>query len=73
MRYLLIPILVCAFGMSATVAMPSARLDIAGARAPNDVLLIAKKSPPSKRVAKRAKRAQKDLGGIHPLVGSGDY
>lgn len=74
MRYLLIPILVCAFGMSAAVAMPSARLDIAGARAPNDVLLIAKKSPPSKRVAKRAtKRAQKDLGGIHPLVGSGDY
>lgn len=74
MRYLLIPLLVCAFGMSAAVALPTARLDVAGASTPDDVLLVTKKSPASKRVAKRAtKQTSKGLGGIHPLVGSGDY
>ena len=74
MRYMLIPVLVCAFGMTAATALPAARPDLAAASRPDDVLLVAKKSPPPKRTTKQtAKSTRKTLGGIHPLVGSGDY
>ena len=70
MRHILIPILISAFGVSAAFALPSSPADVAGASAPNSVLLVAKKRPASRPVKKHT---QKNLGGIHPLVGSGDY
>ena len=70
MRHILTLILASAFGASAALALPTARPDVMGASAPDAILLVAKKKPAPKPAKKRT---QKNLGGIHPLVGSGDY
>lgn len=69
MRYVLAVILVCAAGMPAASALPNA--------GPNPVSVSASKADSIAPVAKRSKprpsRHSRGGGGIHPLVGSGDY
>ena len=74
MRYMLIPVLVCAFGAPTAFALPPTRPAATEASPPDQVLLVARKSPAPKPAKKHATKAKsKGLGGIHPLVGSGDY
>ncbi|MGA8169770.1 MAG: hypothetical protein WB816_02875 [Methylocystis sp.] len=67
MRYVLAAIFICALGLPEASALPTA-----GANS-----LVLTKAPPIEQVAKRNKarprRKSQDLGGIHPLVGSGGY
>ncbi len=71
MRYVLVAIFVCAVGMPAASALPTV--------SPNS-LSLSKAEPvahPVKRARPHARRqsrgASAGAGGIHPLVGSGDY
>jgi len=69
MRYVLVAIFVCGVGVPAASALPTV--------SPNSLSLS--KAEPIAHVAKRAHpRAHRQsrgsgAGGIHPLVGSGDY
>ena len=70
MRYVLVAIFVCAVGMPAASALPTV--------SPNSLSLL--KADPiaqasSKRARTHARRQSRGAGagGIHPLVGSGDY
>jgi hypothetical protein len=69
MRYVLVAIFVCAVGMPAASALPTV--------SPNSLSLS--KAEPIAQTAKRARpRPHRQsrgtgAGGIHPLVGSGDY
>lgn len=66
MRYLLAAMIVCA------VATPASALPAIGLNGPSVM-----KAAPILQVAKRSRasavRHRHGLGGIHPLVGSGDY
>ncbi|HEY8096742.1 MAG TPA: hypothetical protein VIE65_11725 [Methylobacter sp.] len=69
MRYVLVAIFVCAVGMPAASALPAV--------SPNS-LSLSKAEPiaqPVKRARPHARRQSRGAGagGIHPLVGSGDY
>ncbi len=70
MRYVLVAFFVCAVGMPAASALPTV--------SPNS-LSLSKADPiaqaSSKRARPRAHRQSRgsSAGGIHPLVGSGDY
>ena len=69
MRYVLVAIFVCAVGMPAASALPTV--------SPNS-LSLSKAGPvaqPIKRARPHARRQSRaaGAGGIHPLVGSGDY
>ncbi|MBI1981524.1 MAG: hypothetical protein HYS63_08235 [Methylocystis sp.] len=66
MRYLLAALLVCA------VAAPPAS---AASSKPSAKAVAAAKSDQGAKTGKRARQSSdsKGLGGIHPLVGSGDY
>jgi hypothetical protein len=71
MRYVLVAIFVCAVGMPAASALPTV--------SPNS-LSLSKAEPvaqPVKRARPHARRQSRGssagAGGIHPLVGSGDY
>jgi hypothetical protein len=66
MRYLLVAMIVCA------AATPASALPAVGSNGPSvmkaaPIVQVAKRSRPS------AVRHRHSLGGIHPLVGSGDY
>jgi hypothetical protein len=67
MRYVLVAIFVCAVGMPAASALPTV--------SPNSLSLL--KADPIEQAGKRARprahRQSRGAGGIHPLVGSGDY
>jgi hypothetical protein len=67
MRYILAAIFVCALGMPAVSALPSAGLNGLSMSKVSPVVQVAKHSRP------RASRRGSSAGGIHPLVGSGSY
>jgi hypothetical protein len=67
MRYVLAAIFVCAVGMPAASALPTV--------SPNSLSVL--KANPIVQVVRRKRphthRHSRSSGGIHPLVGSGDY
>ena len=66
MRVFIAVFLTLALGAPVALAIPAARPgSLALAPAAGSVTLVAKRA--------KAKRGKPDLGGIHPLVGSGDY
>ena len=66
MRYVLVALFSCALAAPA-FALPAAPLGVSDGK---PVVQVAKKS---KAPAKRQSRGGASSGGIHPLVGSGDY
>lgn len=68
MRYLLAVMLSCAVAAPAALALPTAAPLALSEAAP--IVKIAKKSKPP---VQRHSRGGANSGGIHPLVGSGDY
>ena len=62
----------------AAIAMPLAKAPMPALSSANEAIIaVAKKRAPAKARpkarARKARRGKPDLGGIHPLVGSGDY
>ena len=62
----------------AAFAMPASKAPIPAVSPANEAIIaVAKKRAPAKARPKartrKARRGKPDLGGIHPLVGSGDY
>lgn len=70
MRFLIATILICALGAPVVCAMPVAK---SGAQ-PSSPLVDIKAKVKGGKSSHAASRSRKgDAGGIHPLVGSGDY
>jgi hypothetical protein len=68
MRYVLAGIFICAIGASAASAMPAASAVKVGLSNADDAISqVAKRSRPA------AQKKSRGAGGIHPLVGSGEY
>ena len=67
MRYVLVPIFVCAVGMPAVSALPTVSPNsVSVSKADPEVRVVRRNRPHSHRHSRRE-------DGIHPLVGSGDY
>ncbi|MCB1539841.1 MAG: hypothetical protein KDJ25_03000 [Rhodoblastus sp.] len=81
MRVLISVFLTLALGAPVALAIPAAQPGLlVSSPAAGVVRLVAKRAkakaapkPAAKAKARKAKRGKPDLGGIHPLVGSGDY
>lgn len=69
MRYVLAVIFVCTLGMPAASAMPAPSPDRVSASKADFLTQASKRSRP--RVQRQSRGG--GAGGIHPLVGSGDY
>jgi hypothetical protein len=68
MRYVLVALFVCAVGMPAASALPTLSLHSVSAPKADPVVQVVRRiRPPPHRHVRRGD------GGIHPLVGSGDY
>jgi len=67
MRYVLAAIFVCALGMPAASALPTVSPNSLSVLKANPFVQAAKRNRP------RAHSHGGAAGGIHPLVGSGDY
>jgi len=73
MRYILAICFVCTIGAPGARAMPWIGSDAAFVRNADAVVKLAKhKRQPVRQRQSRTSRSR-NLGGIHPLVGSGDY
>lgn len=77
MRYVFSAIIVCALGIPAAFALPTAGASHV-AMTNSDMTLVAKRSggnakSTSSAKASRTARGKTQDNGIHPLVGSGDY
>lgn len=70
MRYVLSAILAFALGMPAASALPVVSVASATISKAGPVVQVAKRS---RQHASRKSRSGGGSGGIHPLVGSGDY
>jgi hypothetical protein len=68
MRYILSAILACALGMPAASALPVFSANSVSLSKAGSIVQVAKRS---RQHATRKSRS--GSGGIHPLVGSGDY
>jgi hypothetical protein len=66
MRYVLAAIFVCAVGMPAASALPTISLNSLSVLKGNPIVEVAKRNRPHSH-------RHSHSGGIHPLVGSGDY
>jgi len=77
MRVILSTVLSLSLAAPAAFAMPVAKPALQATPAAQAIAPVAKKQAkakaPPKAKARQAKRGKPDLGGIHPLVGSGDY
>lgn len=72
MRMIFAVLLACALAAPAASALPLAPSGLSAPAAP--VTQIKEKAKAAKAsILTRGKASKKDLGGIHPLVGSGDY
>lgn len=69
MRLVIAAILICAIGVPAALALPATSAKQLSALSGRSVQQIAKKSRPAPQRQSRGSGA----GGIHPLVGSGEY
>jgi hypothetical protein len=69
MRYVFAAIVICSIGAPATSALPTPNPDHLSVSKAN-VAQVAKKSRPAPQ---RQSRGSGGAGGIHPLVGSGEY
>jgi hypothetical protein len=67
MRYVLAVIFVCAVGMPAASALPMVSPNSLSVSKANPIAQVVKRNRP------HARRHSGGSGGIHPLVGSGDY
>jgi hypothetical protein len=67
MRYIVVTIFVCTIGMPAAFATPRIISGAALMRKADSAV------EPVKQKRSRYHRRSRSLGGIHPLVGSGDY
>jgi hypothetical protein len=70
MRYVLAAIFVCALGLPAASALPAAGPDALALKKASPMVEVAKKQKASKG---KRRSSGGGAGGIHPLVGSGDY
>jgi hypothetical protein len=68
MRYVLVAIFVCALGMPAASALPTVSPNSLSASKANPMVEAAKHNHPRSH-----RQSRGGAGGIHPLVGSGDY
>ena len=68
MRYVLAAIFVCALGMPAASALQTVSPNSVSMSKAGSIVMVAKRS---RQHATRKSRS--GSGGIHPLVGSGDY
>ncbi|MCB1523011.1 MAG: hypothetical protein KDJ23_02840 [Rhodoblastus sp.] len=77
MRVFIAVFLTLALGAPVALAIPAAQPgSLALAPAAGSVTLVAKRAkakPAPRAKARKVRRRKPDLGGIHPLVGSGDY
>lgn len=67
MRYVLAAILICTVGIPAASALPTVSPNALSLSKTSSFVQVAKRNRP------RAHRHSGGAGGIHPLVGSGDY
>jgi hypothetical protein len=72
MRYVHAAILILAIGAPAASALPSS-VGSAGVSKAEGVVLVAKRGKTQAKGKGGKSRAASGAGGIHPLVGSGDY
>jgi hypothetical protein len=70
MRYVLAAIFVCSIGMPAASALPLVSHNSVSVSKADPIMQVAKRNRPHSH---RHNRDNRGLGGIHPLVGSGDY
>ena len=73
MRYVLVAIFVCAVGMPAASALPTVSPNSLSLSKAEPVAQSVKRARPHARRQSRGASASAGAGGIHPLVGSGDY
>jgi hypothetical protein len=73
MRYVLVAIFVCAVGMPAASALPTVSPNSLSLSKAEPVAQPVKRARPHARRQSRGASAGAGAGGIHPLVGSGDY
>lgn len=75
MRYVLAAMLICAVGVPAASALPTAGLRPVLTKKADSFIQAAKhdRQPAKRQPSKRSSRNSGGAGGIHPLVGSGDY
>jgi hypothetical protein len=71
MRIILAAIFVCAIGLPAASALPTAGPDPVSVSKADSIVHVAKRSRASS--SRRSRGASGGSGGIHPLVGSGGY
>jgi hypothetical protein len=67
MRYVLAAIFVCAVGMPAASALPTVSPNSLSVLKGNPIVQVVRRNRP------HSHRHSRSGGGIHPLVGSGDY
>ena len=70
MRYVLTAIFVCAVGMPAASALPTVSPSSLSVLKGNPIVQVVKRNRP---YSPHSHRHSRSGGGIHPLVGSGDY
>ena len=68
MRYILAVIFVCAVGMPAASALPTVSPNSLSVLKANPIVHVVKRKRPHSH-----RHSRSGDGGIHPLVGSGDY
>lgn len=78
MRYVLAAIFVCSIGMPAVSALPTASSHPVSMSKADPQVQAARRNRPSQQHSRsggaaRHHRSRSGDGGIHPLVGSGDY
>ena len=71
MRYILAAIFVCAVGMPAASALPAVSSNSLSVLKANPIVQVGKRNRSSHRP--HSHHHSRSDGGIHPLVGSGDY
>jgi hypothetical protein len=72
MRYLLAAVVVFAIGAPTAQALPSVASKAVSASRAEFISPVAKRAPTKSHSSRRSKSSS-STGGIHPLVGSGDY
>jgi hypothetical protein len=71
MRYVLAAIFVCAVGMPAASALPTVSPNSLSVSKGNPIVQVVRRNRPHSH--RHSHRHRRSGGGIHPLVGSGDY
>jgi hypothetical protein len=71
MRYVLAAIFVCAVGMPAASALPTVSPNSLSVLKGNPMVQVVRRNRPHSH--RHSHRHSRSGGGIHPLVGSGDY